>query len=335
MPASTQVHNIETTVAPDTYDSYRAYRTSFCTDEVEATQQLYSILDENPEKPKLKALNECRKWAWFVRDSENGHVHVMSNSCRLRWCPICSTARSRYMVQNIRPWISSLNTPRFLTLTMKHSNAPLAHQIDILYKNFRNLRLNKQFKEYVHGGIWFFQVKLNKAKDQWHPHIHCILQGKYIPHVFLSKLWYRVTKCSHIVDIRLVTDPEHAANEVSKYSARPAHLKDYDIELRIEIYHAMHGRRLCGKWGTAKAVSLSPPKKLDKDQFPRVGSWTVVIGMKSEDARAQAIYDAWSQNLPLASDISILQIDNFVDGVPDRLTMEVDRVIEQLLPGFT
>lgn len=320
----TSVHTQETTGQTDLYVSYRTYRQSLCADEFTAVEQLYSATDELDETNRSKLLSRCRTWAWFVRDRESGIVHVASNSCRLRWCPICARAKAAYITNSVRPWIEQLQHPRFLTLTLKHSNAPLDTQISKLYDDFRKLRRDKQFKEYCTGGVWFFQVKLSDKYDQWHPHIHCVITGKYMPHEWISLKWQRITTSSNIVDIRMVRDPERMANEVAKYSARPAELKKYPMNLRQDIFYAMHKRRLCGTWGTGKEVKLCPPRTVEEEKYEPIGSWSMVTGLREEWPEARAIFEAWRDQTPLGPGIKLRSIDSFIDGLPQQLQSSID-----------
>lgn len=321
---ATLVHNLETTVHEPAYVSYRAYRQSLCADEFIAAEELYSTTDELDETNRSELLSKCRTFAWFVRDRESGMVHVASKSCRLKWCPICAKAKSAYITSNVRPWIESLKTARFLTLTLKHSNAPLLTQIEKLYADFRKLRKDKQFRKYCQGGVWFFQIKLSSKSDQWHPHIHCVITGKYIPHEWLSRKWLDITFSSSVVDIRLVHDPDKMANEVAKYAATPAQLKDYPADLRREIFYAMHRRRLCGTWGTGKAVLLCPPRTVDKTKTEDIGSWSMVTGLRDTDYNARAIFESWRTGTPLGPDIKMAAIDSFIDGLPTKLQADID-----------
>lgn len=322
---STSVHTEETSVPLSSHQSYQTFRRSSCAAEFHAAEKMYLALDERDELQRVKLLSNCRRQAWFVRNVTNGKVHVASNACRLRWCPICSRAKSMYITHSVAPWIASYQTSRFLTLTLKHSNAPLRAQIDKLYADFRTLRKNTQFKGLCSGGVWFFQIKFIEETQSWHPHLHCILSGKYIPHEWLSQLWYKTTHSSTIVDIRIVRDPEKAANEVARYSATPAQLEKLDDSHQVEVFDAMHRRRMCGSWGEAKGVSLSPPKSVDKSKYEDLGSYFVVIGLADTDDNARQIYTAWVSDSSLKPGIKMTGADAWLDGRIEDLKADVEK----------
>ena len=322
---TTSVHTEETTGQISTHQSYQDYRRSSCAAEFYAAANMYLDLDERDELNRSSQLDKCRKQAWFVRNVSTGHVHVASNACRLRWCPICNRSKSTYITHSVKPWIESLKTARFLTLTLKHSNAPLAAQITKLYADFRKLRKDTQFKKLCSGGVWFFQIKLSGESQQWHPHIHCILSGKYIGHEWLSRKWLYITKSSKIVDIRMVRDPEKAATEVARYSASPSQLSKLNGSERLEVFDAMHRRRMCGTWGKAKGVSLSAPKSVDKAKYEDLGNYCIVLGLAESDPAAKKIYLAWINETPLEAGVEITSIDKWLDGLPANIQAMVDK----------
>jgi len=332
--SATSVHTIETSVLSDNWPTYRNFRISYCPDEYKATMEMYSDLDIKHDKNRVSLLTKCRTFAWFARSTETGLVHVCSNSCRQRWCPICSGGRSNYIVRSLEPWVRRVKNPRFLTLTLRHSNAPLEHQIDTLYKHFRNLRRDKQFKQYVKGGVWFFQVKLSKRADQWHPHLHCLIVGKYMPHEWISRKWKNVTKTSNIVDIRAVKNKSEVAKYVARYCARPAKLSQYPIELRQEIFEALHSRRLCGKWGSAKEISLSPPRFVPEQKYTRLGTWSTILSLRCSSSEARLIIKCWIEKLCIPPGISLDHVDDFLDGKVDYDVVETDQYWVPYLDGF-
>ncbi len=334
-PTLSKLDNIEASVLSDNWPTYRDLRKSYCLEEYNATEELYSYLDKLNGKNRVEALHKCRTFAWFARCTETGRVHVCSNSCRQRWCPICTGTRSNYIVRSLEEWIQNVKNPRFMTLTLRHTNAPLVHQIESIYKFFRYLRRDKQFKQFVQGGVWFFQVKLSKRSDQWHPHIHCIIQGRYMPKGWLSRKWKQITKTSTIVDIKAIKNKSEIARYVARYCARPAKLSEYPVELRVEIFEAMHSRRLCGVWGHARGVRLSPPKSVPEHKFTRLGTWSTIHSLKGDSAFAREILKAWREKLTVEPDVTLQPVEDFIDDIPTGHTIESDLYWAPYLPGYS
>lgn len=329
MPTSTRVHTEETSHPSPSYPTYRHYRESFCSEALAAAKLLYSYLDKFESGHRLHLLDACRRWAWFVRHKQSGMVHVASNSCRLRWCPICARSRSSYITHQLTPFLSTDSPKRFMTLTQKHSNAPLDFQIENLYRCFRLLRRNRQFSKLCSGGIWFFQVKRSADSQQWHPHLHCCLTGSYIPKDWLSKLWLKITKSSIVVDIKMIRNPEKVAEYVARYSASPVKLEDYSLDDMVTIFKALHGKRLAGTWGTAKGLSLSPPRYVPRGEYEKVGMWSTVHEMRVTSNEARAILKAYHTNQPLESGVSMKGIDDFIENLPSFGSVDTDTDVYQ------
>lgn len=246
-------------------DSYRDRLLEDSRDEYEATSELYTTIDRDFHKNHSEQLNNCRTFAFFIINKESRKVKVAANACRLRWCPICAKAKSITVSNSIMDYLKYKKEAKFLTLTLKHSEAPLKHQIDHLYGAFKEFRRLKIFKKNCKGGIWFFQIKKSRKDNLWHPHLHCILDSAFISQNELSQSWLRITKSSSIVDIRKIYNVEKIANYVARYAARPSNLAELEPDERLELFQTMHRRRLCGKWGDITGVDLSGQHRPNSD----------------------------------------------------------------------
>jgi hypothetical protein len=323
--AETLVHYIETTVTKPPSDvkkpsnfpmpsSFHERCRLMDTEEYEKAELLYGWLADIGEKDQTANLSECRNRAWFVRNRHTNAVRVVSNQCRLRWCPLCQRAKSRFMSRTVSDWLRTLDRPKFLTLTLKHSDAPLDFQIRELYKFFLRFRKLRDIKKQLHGGVWFFQIHRSEKTDQWHPHIHCLIDSDYIAQEELSRLWLRTTLTSSVVDIRQVRDLDKTAEYVSRDAAKPARLAKMNPEQMFELFYALKGRRICGTWGTAKKIKLTAKPVSDKTEWIDVGSWSVVVGLQNEHPAAKAIVKAWITKRPLAAGVTLAEFDNFIDN---------------------
>lgn len=299
-----QVHNKETSALQSEFDSYGSYRRQSHLDEFEAAWSVYNFMDDNDHRSKADLLSDCRQNAWFSRHDETGEIRIASNACHLRWCPVCAESRKNYIGHSVAEWLKVQEYPKLMTLTLKHRDVPLFHQIVDLYRYFVQLRKLKDFRDIVSGGVWFFQIKQSGKTKEWHPHIHCAVTGKYMPRTLLRRLWLDCTGDSIIVDIRSIKDPDGCALEVARYAARPGPLKDLTLNDAVELVSVMHGRRICGTWGTGRKISLCPPKIDDKNKWSSVGSWGMVMRNRKTDVTCHAIYNAWSKNEPLLEGIN-------------------------------
>lgn len=318
------VHNQQTTVQFDSKPTYGAFLRRSCKRQYAAALRTYSILDGGLDNGRALRLSGCRTNAWFTRNIESGEVRVASSSCCLRWCPICSNARRNYITHSIAEWLVGSDHPKLITLTLKHTHAPLDHQVTHLYKFFRELRRRKDFAAAVSGGVWFFQIKKSKTDGMWHPHIHAVVTGKYLPRRRLSHLWSQVTYGSFVADIRSINDPQKVANDVARYATCPADLADLPADDAITLVEALHGRRICGTWGSGRSIELRPKPTAEKGKWKSLGSWQTVLELSDSDPDAKAIILSWKTGRPLPEGITCSRVDEAINNLLDPAWADYD-----------
>jgi len=195
-------------------------------------------------------------------------------------------------------WLEIQKYPKMIGLTLKHSDDPLQLQIKRIYDAFKKLRTRAYFQRLITGGVWFFQLTFNHTTEQWHPHIHCLVAGKYLPQGRLKQLWTKITGDSTIVDIRPVKDLEGCANEVARYATSPADITAVDHDRAMEIYYATKHRRICGSWGSAKSITLKPKPADDTDMWDKVADFYYVNIKKQFDPKVRAFWKCFKQDKP-------------------------------------
>lgn len=311
------VHTIETTGTDTPAPLYQSVISKHCRLEWTASQELYRHFDEIEGRERVFDLLGCRTRAWFVRNRTDGSVRVAANSCRLRWCPLCARARANYIRHQVAEWFETADHPKFLTVTIKHSNEDLTTQINRIYDAFRKLRKTKFFRDACTGGIWFFQICWNSQRGEWHPHIHAIVTGSYMPYRKLRSLWYYATGDSEVLDIRVVRDPKKVGDYVARYAARPCQLADIPFKQGVELMTSLYGRRLAGSWGTAKGISFRPKRVPDPENWEYLGAWSIVNELSKSDDDAKAILKAYYCNQSLGEGFSCYKYEAFIDGIGD------------------
>ena len=183
--------------------------------------------------------------------------------CSSKSCEICTGIRRWRIYRRIFYALEHLgNTPRnrwrHITLTVRNS-WDLAERLDHLVKSFRNLRQRKIWKSTQDLG--FYVIEITKGESGWHPHLHIISYGRYLPFRKLLSGWLSVTKDSHSIGIRTIKSGRNIARYVSKYITKPSSL------LSSEIYHideVTKHRRLFGPFGAAHQLMITwkiPDKK--------------------------------------------------------------------------
>lgn len=283
--------------------TYRQQFLQSCQPEYDATLEAYKQIYPHPSDRPRYALETCRDYAYFALNRVDSTVKVMSNGCRERWCPMCAGQKKKFASESVQQWIEALEKPRFLTLTMEHEEGKLLPQIEFLQDSFRRLRQRVYWKNHVFGGVWFLQIHRSKHDGCWHPHLHILLEGKYMEKEDLSDLWQLVTFGSYIIKLKRVHDVERAAKYVARYSARPAVLSEMPLADRMEIIRALKGKRMCGTFGTAKVVTLTPPKIESDADWVHVGFYDTLVKDAWTDRAAREILLNWCHEYPISDEL--------------------------------
>ena len=291
--SDTLVHTQETSQPLSDGLNYRTWVISGMLKKVRHAELVYSTVDARDDKKRTSNFRECRSRAWFVRHRHSQEVRVASSRCNLRWCPICIKTKRFVMRQSLVPWVKKAKKPKFVTFTLKHSSAPLSHQISSLYKYFTNLRRRKLWTKKIHSGVWFFQVKKSETDGLWHPHIHVICDGAYISRWRLSEMWEQVTSGSMVVDVRAVKDPKKASDYVSRYATAPCDLEKLNLEDSIEVFDALNGRRICGKFGDCNDLQLVPQKCPDSEEWEFLANFSEVMYQRYDSVWHDNIYQCF------------------------------------------
>lgn len=177
---------------------------------------------------------------------------ITGNLCRSRHCKPCATARSRLIQSNLIPFCRNRRL-RMLTVTLKHRERPLSTQITRIWRCFKTLRTNEEWKTNVVGFCAFLEVKRNPRSHTWHVHLHILTEGQYWQQKEISRLWLEATGDSMIVDIQSKGTSASMASYGAKYASKPIDAGDMEtVAVHAEAIHAIGRRRLWLIGGTWK-----------------------------------------------------------------------------------
>ncbi len=239
-----------------------------------------SLQRTNLSYARLNRFNCCGSCA-VVEWSESLQRHrVTCWHCRDRMCEPCQQKRKLEICQIIKKNVGPRQS-RFVTLTLKHGEAPLKEQIQRLRKAFNRIKRTKTWKTAIEGGCAILEVKREPpgwkenefgiryyTSGLWHPHLHCIVTGTWIDRDELRAEWMSITKDSHQVDVRLVRDSEKAGHYLAKYVSKATNAAVYDNpEWLDEFITATKGARVYQTFGNWEAVDQ------DEDTTPRATDW--------------------------------------------------------------
>ena len=207
----------------------------------------------------LDRFDQCGGECIVEYSVEAGKHRLKANYCHSRHCEPCMRAKANKLAANLRNRLNENpeSVYRFVTLTLKHRNEPLADQIKRLYMSFRKLRAMKFWKTSQRGGAAMLEVKWIAKTRMWHPHLHVITEGDWIDKYELSRGWLQATGDSPIVDIRALPDSKAVAHYVCKYVAKGTNTEVWhDVDARQEWILALRGVRMCLTYGTWRGYGL-------------------------------------------------------------------------------
>lgn len=228
---------------------------------------------------RLAAWDACGSCAWVLahRDDPNA-ARLVCHRCHDRWCEACATEKRRRVARNLQSALTDrfkLKDPhrkvdrlRFLTLTLKAIDAPLADQVGRLRSCWGRLRNRSFFRKGFAGGIAFFELTLNNRTGLWHPHLHVLFEGTYIPHAKIKEAWFDITGDSYIVDVRAVRTVAAAVSYVAKYAAKAvSHSVLADRGKLVEAIGALKGTRTYATYGNWIKLGLTDQPAPDEGWY--------------------------------------------------------------------
>lgn len=213
--------------------------------------------DDDQLIKRAARINECTKHPAIKLD-ETGRALLSLARCRDRLCPHCARHRGYQAAKKSTDLIRRMNAPRFLTLTRAHSEKPLVEQVDELMSWFRELRKTPLWKTKVTGGIYTLELTRNQKRNEWHPHLHIVFDGQFLPHSDVRDAWQQITETSTIIHLRKVHDCKAAADYIADYIAKAPGLKNWQRKHVCEFATALHSRRMLNTFGNMHGKSPSP-----------------------------------------------------------------------------
>jgi len=188
---------------------------------------------------------------------------------------------------------------RFMTLTLKSNDDAPEVSVRRLYASFRKLRQRQKMKPLIAGGIAFLELTYTPERRQFHPHLHIVFQGNYVPHAQLRNEWLSVTGDSFIVDVRQVSRPDHAIGYVAKYASKAIGPSIWqDPAAFLAVIRGLEGVRTLFTFGTWKGFKLLAAPESDTE-WKTIGKLADIIKRASTgDQEAQAILTALGRYIP-------------------------------------
>jgi hypothetical protein len=229
--------------------------------------------EEASKRYKLarKLANCCANPLIYAVDDDDKLVFSECR-CKSRVCVRCRKIRQNTLTASLSTYARTIDAPRFLTLTQASTNAPLRDELKRMRAAFAKLRRTRLWRDHVVGGFYCVEVTWNATRQQWHPHLHALIDGTFIPQKDLAEEWERITGDSSIVDIRACHDRKRAVRYVASYVAKSSDVSRIPTEVVAEWAMAVHGLRFVAKFGTLHAVKAEP-----EDERDHHTDWRIIV----------------------------------------------------------
>ena len=168
---------------------------------------------------------------------------ITSQYCNNRWCIVCNRIRTAKMIERYYPVIrSEILDGYFVTLTIPNVQGQRLKQVvSDMILNFQRIKDKMRNRDHVKiKGIRKIEITYNPDRDDFHPHLHILIEGMQ-PAVLLQNEWLlRYPKAvDDAQDIR--PSDSNSIIELLKYTAKLVNKNDYtrkDGKIQIGIHAA-------------------------------------------------------------------------------------------------
>lgn len=206
---------------------------------------------------------------------------------------------------------------RFLTLTLAEGEGSLSSRIKRLFECFNQFKRHPKISRLIKGGARCLEVTRGAKGKHWHVHLHCLVEGEYLPQPVVKKAWHEVTGDSFIVDVRAVHDRKIAAKYMAAYVAKPTRMMEWS-PLHLQQYAiGIAGVRMLQMWGSWFKTPVSEDQEQDQ---PGPTTSLCSLNEVERQARAGSVLAARLIDTLVQLDRSFrvgFGINLPVDGLPD------------------
>lgn len=210
-----------------------------------------------PGSARLRRYTCCGETFTILRSTTRPQTYKFARVlCHDRLCPVCARVRAATLSRNLDNKVAHTNC-RFITLTIRsHPKLTLDFLLRNLFDSFRALRRSRLWRDHVRGGVAFLEVT-HSDQHGWHPHLHVLAEGNYLPQAALARAWSLASAGSNVVDIRYVYSRETVTRYVTSYTTKavPPRLLERP-SLADELTATLRSRKTVSTFGTWRKLKL-------------------------------------------------------------------------------
>lgn len=226
---------------------------------------------------RLERFCECGSDCIVEYSKTAGRHRTRANYCGDRFCLPCAKARAYRVRRRVEKLCGDV-LPLMITLTVRNVPGTLTERLNHLLSSFRRLRSHVDWKDAIQAGAAFVEVKKGARSGEWHPHLHIIAVGRYLPGKRLSDAWLKATGDSFRVDIQRARSATDAGSYAAKYASKgwtSDVARDHDA--LMECVLSLRGRRLCTTFGDWHGIDVEDDADVAND-WERVGRLDFIHG---------------------------------------------------------
>lgn len=213
-------------------------------------------------RPQVARLSDCCRWPALYQTTTTGAFRLAKKRCMHRLCPHCGKARLIKLENETKLIVAAMDAPKFVTLTTRSTDEPLAAQLKHLRESFSRLRRCHLWKRHFKKGVSVVEITHNPKTGRWHPHLHLIVDGTYCPQHELSAAWNVASDGSPIVHIRAIPVRSDAIRYIAKYATKTGDTEEIPDGKLSEFLTALRGLRTHAIFGPgARKILNRQPKE--------------------------------------------------------------------------
>jgi len=263
-------------------------------DAADAAEMQKSFEHADVARKEAGRIEGCCEFAILAQADDTGKPCVLILTCKCRLCPTCQHHRTSLCAAKTRHAAKQMEDMRFLTLTIKHSQTPLRDQVKKLCGAFAKLRRSQYWKAHTKGGIYTLEITYNPGSDEFHPHIHALIDGDWMDHQVLKNMWEKITGDSKNLRIERPKSTKAIERYICKYISKNIAPDNIPPHRLAEYVASIKSWRMIQSFGHIKMASDEELKMKDRPTFTHIMELHVLRHFaKSGNLVAASLLEAW------------------------------------------
>jgi len=176
---------------------------------------------------------------------------IKSRYCNQRWCLVCNRIRTANLMRGYLPDIDAMIDPQFVTLTRPNvKGGYLRTTFGDMQTKFVQSKDALRKQGIVLKGIRKVETTFSEPREDYHPHFHCIIDGKKEAEALKAQWLIKNPKALHYLqDVQPCTDPIELFKYFTKLLTKSGQFLAPEMDV---AFKAMKGKRVFQPFGGIK-----------------------------------------------------------------------------------